>query len=318
MHTSQTLCHIDNHSLLLVKGPDARKFLQGQVTCDIDELSIKNDGNTTQLQSTLGAHCTHKGRIVFSFRAIALDEETIALNIPSEMIDIATTALQKYIVFSKAEIINAHKEYQLIGIHSDHASDTIHTITGMTSLPTIPNTAISSEDGLVLCLEHNRYELWLNATQAARYQTQLKSFTFENSQHWDFKNINSGLAEIRQTTSGLFTPHAINFQDTASAVSFQKGCYTGQEVVARMHYLGKLKRQMFLFEISSSVESTIAAGDPVYTTEKTQSIGDIVLVAQSNHITRLLVSATVEQVEKDQVYLDTNNQQKLEHIPFSH
>ena len=66
---------IDDHALLLVKGPDAFKFLQGQVTCDVDSIAVQKEDPS---QSVLGAHCTHKGRMLFSFRAIAVDKETIA------------------------------------------------------------------------------------------------------------------------------------------------------------------------------------------------------------------------------------------------
>lgn len=318
MHKPRTYCHINEHCLLLVKGADARKFLQGQVTCDIDELSIKDDGKNRVLSSSLGAHCTHKGRIVFSFRALSLDEQSIALCIPYDMFDIATAALNKYIIFSKAELIDAREQYQLLGIEGDDLKQTLSSILATDTLPSEPNSAIKIEGGIILCINTNRYELWLNLKQADKLQTSLTDVAFENNSYWDFANINAGLAEIRAATSGIFTPHAINFHTTANAVSFKKGCYTGQEVIARMHYLGKLKRQLFLFALPSTTPSSLPCiGDSVYTIEKTQSIGDIILIAQTSKGTHLLASVTVEQAEQDQVFIDQNCAYKLHLLPFN-
>ncbi|MFT5117667.1 MAG: folate-binding protein YgfZ [Kiritimatiellia bacterium] len=331
MHKPATFCRIDEHCLLLVKGTDARKFLQGQVTCDIDELSLNKGENNLLLSSSLGAHCTHKGRIVFSFRALPLDEQTIALCIPSEMLDIATAALKKYIVFSKAELIDAREQYQLLGINIDRTADidndktldSICTMLAIDSLPSEANTAIKTANGIILCLSPMRYELWLSTEQAEKMNAILTDTIFENNNYWDLANTNAGLAEIRVASSGAFTPHAISFHTTANAVSFQKGCYTGQEVVARMHYLGKLKRQMFLFDLSVEDISTQKTsvlpciGDSVYTTEKTQAIGEIILVANTKECTRLLVSVTIEQAEANQVFINQECSKKIDLLTFN-
>lgn len=314
MNPSLTVCHINNHCLLLIKGPDARKFLQGQVTCDIDQLKITNTNNNQQLNSSLGAHCTHKGRVVFSFRALAIDEQTIALQIPNDIVETATAALQKYIVFSKADIINASEEYRLYGVHGDDAISTLQTLLPANSIPTESNTATQSSDGIALCLGDQRYELWLNTKQASQLEQAVTDITLEDCRYWDLLNINAGIAEIRQATSGLFTPHAINFHTTGNAVSFQKGCYTGQEVVARMHYLGKLKRQLFLVEIPTNTlnnTTPVNIGDPVYSQGKDQSIGDIVLMAATDTSTRLLISAAVDSATNNNVFLGSKGQHQL-------
>jgi folate-binding protein YgfZ len=239
MTPALTVCPINNHSLLLIKGPDARKFLQGQVTCDIETLGNQKTDDRSHITNTLGAHCTHKGRVVFSFRALPLDEHTIALQVPTDIIDTATAALQKYIVFSKAEIINASAEYFLYGFQGDEAHSTLEQLIETNNLSNEPTHAFQNNKGTVLCIGPQRYELWLNAEQAKSLNDALTHQINTDAHYWDLLNINAGIAEIRQTTSGLLTPHAINFHQIDYAVSFQKGCYTGQEVVARMHYLGK-------------------------------------------------------------------------------
>ncbi len=314
-----TVCPINKHSLLLIKGPDARKFLQGQVTCDIETLNYQAAENQFDITHSLGAHCTHKGRVVFSFRAIPLNEHTIALQIPNDIIETATAALQKYIVFSKAEIINANAEYRLYGFNGDKANSILQQLLNMTHLPEASGRALQNSKGTVLCISPQRYELWLTIEQEAVIKNELTQRINEESHYWDLLNIHAGIAEIRQATSGLFTPHAINFHQVEHAISFHKGCYTGQEVVARMHYLGKLKRELFLVEIplTTLAEHTVNDSDPIYSSKKTQSCGDIIMSTKHNQSLYALISAAVEQVTENNISLDVDGQYPLHHMPIA-
>lgn len=317
MNNSATFCHIDQHQLLLVTGPDAKKFLQGQVTCDINLLSGEQG---KIVQSTLGAHCTHKGRIVFSFRALQLaatdtDELIIALYIPNDIAEIAIAALKKYSVFSKVTITNAREQYTLLGIYGSDLTTAIpQYINDTSSIPIEPNTALHSHNGTIICLNSNRYELWLKTDQAARFLTQLNDQPLANNPYWDTLTIQSGIAEIHALSSGLFTPHDINYHQTGSGVSFSKGCYTGQEVVARMQYLGKLKRQLYLFTLDNSndaLKNFPKAGDSVYTSEKTQSVGDIVAISSHDQTIYLLASVIKEHAETAPIFIDIDYQKPL-------
>ncbi len=315
--SSAQLYDLTDYSLLLVKGPDAKKFLQGQVTCDIDTLKIEDKESL----SSLGAHCSHKGRVLFTFRAIALDEVTIALLIPQSMMSIATTALGKYIVFSKADLIDASNDYQIIGLKGDsnaihHAADT----TAYKSIPERDEYATTNDSNILLKISDERYLLLLLKTEskeAVLIEQLLTLFSQEDQSLWKLENINACVSEILPETSDTFTPHAINFQVLPNAISFNKGCYTGQEVVARMHYLGKLKKQLFLFEYSPTNENHIAisVGDALYTASKEQSIGDIINIEKTEQgAYRLLASVSVEFAEANQVYLDPNGIQALNRV----
>lgn len=310
-HMPNFICPIDNHSLLLVRGADARKFLQGQVTCDIDTLTLQTTDTYTTMTSVLGAHCTHKGRMVFSFKAIAFDEQTIALYIPSDMMSIAVAALKKYIIFSKAELIDASDDYQLIGVEGEAAIATLQNSFG--ALATEDNLATANANGIALRLDHDRYELWLTSEQAEKLLSQLSAYPNVNNRYWDMMTINAGVVEVKPATTEMFTPHATNLHVTNNGVSFKKGCYTGQEVVARMHYLGKLKRQTFLFELAlpESTNDLPAIGDPLFSPDKSQSIGNIASITQHDQQTRLLASVAVEQAEQDTIFTDAQYQQKL-------
>jgi folate-binding protein YgfZ len=301
---------IDDHALLLVKGPDAFKFLQGQVTCDVDSVAVQKE---TASQSVLGAHCTHKGRMLFSFRAIAFDKETIALSIYKPLLESAKAALQKYSIFSKVKLIDASEQYQLWGY--------IGEPTGLEdTFPEIPanETKVSLlEDSALLNIRKGRYEIWLHEDQNS-----LLSDTPQigDSDMWNYFNIRDGLGEVREETVEEFIPQMLNLQVIDNGISFTKGCYTGQEVVARMKYLGKLKRYMhrFIVDTDSYLDKPIASGSPLFTADKKQSIGNVVFTANipSSNQVELLAVVTEEAVSADEVYLDTDFQQKLKALPL--
>jgi hypothetical protein len=318
MNSTPLFCRIDQYTLLLIQGPDASQFLQGQVTCDIDKLTITS--RDTERSSTLGAHCTHKGRVIFSFRALALDEHTIALQIPIDMIDIASAALQKYIVFSKAEIINAQEQYQLIGIYGNNANNCVSQLLSNAPIPDVANSALQTPHGISVCLSEQRYELWLSNEQAQSLNDQINASEPHSHHLWNELNITAGIPEIHPTSSALFTPHALNLHTFAESISFQKGCYTGQEVVARMHYLGKLKRQMFLFELTTAAaltSPTIQAGDSIYSADTSQAVGEIVSAMRTNDHILILASAKIDKVENGTLYLDNQHQHLLTQRSFS-
>jgi folate-binding protein YgfZ len=177
MNTSQT-----QYGVLQISGSDAKKFLQGQLTCDMEEVTFQ--------KSRLGAHCSPQGRVISLFNIfIYLDDYYLLM--PLTLIPIALAALKKYAVFYKVS---------LEAITLSHDS---------TIIPT------SLRESL-------------------------------------YKNLMAGIPAIYPSTSGKFLPHELNLQ-ALNAISFNKGCYTGQEIIARMHYRGKLKTHLFKAIISSSL-----------------------------------------------------------------
>lgn len=159
-------------TVLLLAGPDAERFLQGQVTLD-----VRNIGT----EPKLGALCNNKGRVLFSFY-LAKTTDGFAMEVPQALVELALKTLNKYAQFSKVEIKPLDP-----GSHSLHS--------------------LGRDDQLA--------------------------------------KIRNGIAIIDDPkTSGEFTPHELNYH-AIGAVSFEKGCYTGQEIIARMHHLGKLKKHLY-------------------------------------------------------------------------
>ena len=303
-----------NHQLILIKGPDAKKFLQGQVTCDVDEL---DNTLSTQTSAPLGAHCTHKGRVVFSFRALQLpknsstsNEQIIALSVPQNIADIAVAALKKYSVFSKVDILPMSEEYQLLGMCGDDAYNRLLLLADEhITVPTELNMAIHTSIGSIICVAKNSYELWLTKEQAQGMEGKITNILPADNTYWHERTVKSGIASIYKDTSTLFTPHEMNYQQIGNAVSFKKGCYTGQEVVARMHYLGKLKKQLFLFELITAEDGTqVVSNGPLYIREKDQPVGTIIDVSKHQDHYYFLASVVTDHAHTKDVFLDLAHQ----------
>lgn len=276
-----------NHSqLLLVHGPDASKFLQGQVTCDLRDL---NNPITR-----LGAQCNPKGRILLTFRALQINPETIALRIPAAMLEKAKQSFGKYIVFSKAKLIDAQQEYFLYGLYGDQAAETAHKI--FQALPNEDGGYVENGGNFLIQLDAHRYELWIHNTNAIEFEQQIAaSATPGNINDWGLLDIHAGVADICPETYEKLTPQEINYQ-LVNGINFRKGCYTGQEIVARMHYRGKLKRHMYRFSIITDQNPT--PGTAVINNTTGQNAGQIIVVVRANsQEIEILASVLDEQLE---------------------
>ena len=261
---------LNDSQLLLVHGPDANKFLQGQVTCDLREL---NDQITR-----IGAQCNPKGRILLTFRALQIDPETIALRIPASMLAAAKQSLGKYIVFSKAKLVDGQGDYHLYGLYGEQA----HTVANalFSCLPTDNEAFIENEGNFLIQLDTNRYECWIPASNHEIFSHKLAACAKqEELDKWSLLDIQAGIASIYPETHEQFTPQEINYQ-LVNAISFRKGCYTGQEIVARLHYRGKLKRHMYRFNTLS--EQLPLPGDEVINSMSGQPAGQIVMATKVN------------------------------------
>lgn len=291
---STHLVKLHQTQLLQVKGPDASKFLQGQVTCDLRELST--------FVTRIGAQCNPKGRILFSFRALQMDTETIALRIPSSMMDKAKSSLGKYIVFSKAKL-HDDSGYNLFGIYGDGAKHATETI--FNALPAGDDGWVEKDGNILIQLAQDRFECWIKSADAAAFEQQLTDYTVNgNVNDWELLNIRAGIADIYPATVELFTPQEINYQ-LVNGINFRKGCYTGQEIVARLHYRGKLKRHMYRFELSGNQLPT--PGAAVVNTTTRHACGHIVTAAfTADNQIEILASLLDEQL--DQVALETSTE----------
>ena len=272
------LSHLD---LLAVEGDDADSFLQGQLTCDILKV------NEHSLQA--GTYCTPKGRMVTSFRALKIDK-TYCLLMEPGLFQSTQTTLGKYIVFSKAEIKNARNDYITLGLAGPEAENLLKeicpvpkTINSVTQTDTITCARIAGSPSSSNTGTNPRFILFCNQAAACSIWEKLSNNAVPVGQNaWHLLDILSGYGQVEETTVEQFLPHNLNYQNI-DAVSFNKGCFTGQEVIARMHYRGKLKSRLFLadIEIAKSENEIPKPGSGLFIKEgdKFKRTGELVNIA---------------------------------------
>lgn len=232
-HNDTLWSRLTGWTLLSLEGPQALTFLQGQVTCDLRE-ALSN-------QSLLGAHCNPKGRMIFSFRALADSEEQLRLRVRTDMQALVQRSLGKYIVFSKAQL-RALDSVALRGFNGPQARA---QLSEQLTAPA-PETGqwVQQGEDRILTLGPDRFECWLTPERAEALDQAFSHYaTDAGDNRWQLEDMRAGIGEVTPETSEMFTPQALNLPQLGG-VSFRKGCYTGQEVVARLHYKGKLKRFM--------------------------------------------------------------------------
>jgi len=203
---------LSDQGLIKIQGVDAKKFLQGQLTCDVNALA--------QDDFCMGAHCNREGRVLCLFYLYHA-EDAYYLLMQREMVAISISHLKKYSIFFKTEISDVSGNKMVIqSINTTHLQDHYHT-------------------------------------------------------------IQAGIPTIYPDTSGKFLPHEINLH-TLNAISFDKGCYTGQEIIARMHYRGQLKNQLYIATVASDFSSK--PGNDIYTLHQNEWSPCGVIVDISNEI----------------------------------
>ena len=264
---SAFFCRLSHEGLLAVRGPDASKFLQGQLTCNLNYLSA----NT----ASLGARCTPKGRMLSSFRIVQQGDGYL-LAMASELLDSQLTDLQKYAAFSKSKLSDESAQWLRIGLQG---GDAVLASLGL-NLPATADSVVHVGDMLAVRLSDGRSELWAPAAQAetvlATLTAQLREAPLND---WLLAQVRAGVGQVFGANREQLIPQMINLQ-ALGGVSFKKGCYTGQEIVARMQYLGKLKRRMYRLSLAGDAAPAVAT--PLFSPVHGSSVGDVVLAARSS------------------------------------
>jgi len=261
------ICDAEPLGLILVSGPDARDFLQNQLSNDI--------GLIDESRLQLSSYSTPKGRMLGIFRVIQVSNGYLLLTAKSMVLPLLEK-LYHFIVQSKVQLADASDYFARLALSTDKPGALEHEL-----LPAEPG-AVNQTDAviamqleplgrerrfLLLCLNGaGAIELWQH------FAGQLDIASFKS---WRLSEIRSGIPAIYPETSEEFVLQMANL-GALGGVSFKKGCYPGQEIVARMQYLGKLKRRMFLAELDT--DRLPAPGDELVAADKTEADGSGMVV----------------------------------------
>jgi tRNA-modifying protein YgfZ len=270
--SNNTLCDLSHLGLLEISGADAAIFLQGQVTNDALMLNGSNAHYT--------AYCNPKGRMLALFLAFA-HYDHLHLQFNRELLEPMMKRLKMYVMRSKVEIKDVSDTIIKFGLNGPQAASMLEGL--FSKIPTQDYELITLDNGVILKLpSYNndaRFEIFANSTNAPLIWDALKTnCKVVDKPHWDWLEIQAGIPDIELKTQEQFVPQMLNL-DILNAINFKKGCYTGQEIVARTHYLGTVKRRTYLASIQSN--SAPQPGDKVLDSTQNE-VGQIVRVAPND------------------------------------
>ncbi|MGA9665348.1 MAG: folate-binding protein [Gallionella sp.] len=261
------LCDLSQFGTLRVSGEEAQPFLQNLLSNDIREVS------STHAQ--LSSLNTAKGRMLATM-LIWREGDDYLLQLPRSLCESIRKKLSMYVLRARAKVIDASDEIISIGLSGGNAQEILRARFG--ELPQLPFGCVGSAHGSVIYISGTRWQINSPAPHAAELWEELGRHAQPvGSTCWDWLNIRSGIPVILPATQEQFVAQMVNLE-LVGGVNFKKGCYPGQEIVARMQYLGKLKRRMFLAHMDCS--DAPQAGDELFSADmEGQASGMIVNAA---------------------------------------
>lgn len=218
---------LDNLGMITMVGDDKKSYLHGQVTCDV--VSLEKD------QSMLGAHCDAKGKVWSVFRLFH-HNDGYAMVQPKSAIEVELNEIKKYAVFSKVTIEESSDV--VLGVAGENADAFISTLNADSG------DVRTVEGGTAVKVASNRWLLALTA-EAAQSLVEDSQATLTAHELWTRFDIEAALPYVAADAQNEHIPQALNVQ-ALGGISFTKGCYTGQETVARAKYRGTNKRAMYI------------------------------------------------------------------------
>jgi len=265
------LIELDYLGILEVSGEGAFELLQGQITCDLSKIDL-----TT---SSLGALCNAQGRVISSFIVSSKDPTEFFLIGPSKMLERTEEELNKYSPFYKVDI-KQNSSASFYGVKKELYKKlygkSFHAEGNTLQVNNIRFISYLKKDFLLAICE--------TSFSASNLLPKLE--IAEDSTNWFVDELKSMNVEITEENSGKYTPHDLNY-DLTKRVDFDKGCYTGQEVVARMQYRAKDLPRLKLAESSNTLLKT----NMVVCNEKNNKVGDLVKVVNLANKSICLISA---------------------------
>jgi folate-binding protein YgfZ len=224
----------------------------------------------------------------------------------SELLEAQLADLKKYAVFSKATLSDESAAWARFGLQQ---GDAALQALGL-SVPASAGATVRHDGLIAIAVSEGRVELWVPADNAARVRETLAAVLPEGSLNdWLLGQIRAGIGQVMGPTRELFIPQMINLQ-AVDGVSFKKGCYTGQEIVARMQYLGKLKRRQYRLALAE--QDVPAPGAEIFSPTHGSSVGEVVLAASTGQGCELLAVLSADAVEDDNLHLGSLQGPRLE------
>ena len=234
-NNSNTLFDLSRFSTITVSGPRASEFLQGQLTCDVNQVTAH------QIQA--GALCNLKGRILAMMEVV--DWQGLKLVLPADLAADTLSSLSKAASLSKVEL-SLSTEVCLFGFYYAQLNDPRPFDW---ALPTERFALVANEQACCYHLGDSLYVVMVQQEHAAALREPFeKTQQWQDGEAWHALKLQNKQLELRQDSRGLFLPHRLGLQHSGH-ISFTKGCYRGQEIIARTQYRATIKHEMHYFTV---------------------------------------------------------------------
>ena len=245
-----------------VIGDRAEEFLQGQLSCDLREVNEK--------QIRQGALCNVKGRVLALLDVLHWNHHGLYLILPSDLSHETQTSLAKTAMFSRVTL-QPSTNHQLFGFYLQDPSDTIPF---QAELPLNAHDVMQQDSYCCYHLGNNFYVFLVenNASKALCDQF-INTSQWRGSLSWHALQLQQKRIDIYPESRGLFLPHRLDLQ-LSGYISFNKGCYKGQEIIARTHYRAKLKHKMNVFSVHTA--EALHSGQKIMSDNGAVEIGELV------------------------------------------
>ncbi|MCP1675917.1 folate-binding protein YgfZ [Natronocella acetinitrilica] len=287
---TQGHCPLPELGIILVRGADASTFLQSQLTQDI--------GSLTDGHAGFAGYCNPKGRLYALMTVVKVADAFILLT-ERGVIEPLLKRLRMFVLRSKVELDDMSDQYQAVAVFADRAAVLEESVG---TLPTAAGTLTEAGDMLLLRWHDAETTVVLAHGEDAigLWQTLEAAGPAVHPDAWRLLNISLGIPTVQAETIESFVPQQVNLE-RIHGVSFRKGCYPGQEVVARMHYLGKPSRRTYRLQGPGS--EAPAAGVRVLTADD-KPAGEVVSAARSGDGVELLAVLRKEFVDRQDLNVE--------------
>lgn len=302
------LTKLQSRCILSIKGEGKDDYLHGQITIDTK--------NFDSAKARLAAHCDFKGKM-WSLFVTSKTNDAFHLIMPKESTERSLGEFKKYGVFSKVDIQVEENTWEILGATGTEAKSALSAL-----FPALSDEHLSVQSsslGQVICFNDIdlRYLITLNAEGYKRLLSHYSGEVIDDESTFDMLEIEAGIAYLSQNTVGEYVPQMFNLQ-ALNGIDFNKGCYMGQEVVARTKFLGKNKRALYILQSNKPLDAENLK--PGALLEK--SIGDnwrrggVIVRSSSNSKTTKLLAVLANDTQEDDVLRLKESMETLRVLPL--
>lgn len=264
--TSDIVADLTHFALIRFSGEEAQKFLHGQLSNSVEKLAA------SQAQYT--SYNSPKGRMIASMLLYRAGDDYLML-LPAALRESVQKRLTMFVMRAKVKVSDATGEFACLGVAGKQAALKLKTLLGVA--PGDVMQASVNENVQVIKLSTERFLLLAKQPAQSLWDALKSPFKPVGVEAWNLLDIRAGIAWITPATQEQFVAQMANYE-LIGGVDFKKGCYPGQEIVARTQYLGKLKRRMYHVH----VDGTLNAGDELFSKDfDGQASGMVVNAATS-------------------------------------